>query len=202
MASPSTIVWMVRHTAAEGSEGRCCGRWDVPLSDEGIRQAHRVAHMLQSEPFTQVYSSSLMRAVQTARIIAEPRHLAVEPVADLAEIHFGDLESLTYSEIERQFPEVFRSWMRSPTEIEFPNGESFARMRARIWRAMESLISRHTDETILIVSHAGVIRVLLGRALGMPDDMIFRLSQNYGAINRIDYLESGPIVQLVNGSPL
>jgi len=158
--------------------------------------------MLQSEPFTQVYSSSLMRAVQTARIIAEARHLAVEPVADLAEIHFGDLESLTYSEIERQFPEVFRSWMRSPTQIEFPNGESFARMRARIWRAMESLISRHTDETILIVSHAGVIRILLGRALGMPDDMIFRLSQNYGAINRIDYLESGPIVQLVNGSPL
>src|SRR5262245_10587510 len=132
MASPSTIVWLVRHTAAEGSEGRCCGWWDVPLSDEGIRQAKRVAHMLQSEPFSQVYSSSLMRAVQTARIIAEPRGLTVEPVADLAEIHFGDFEGLTYSEIERQYPEVFRSWMRSPTGTEFPNGESFDRMRTRI----------------------------------------------------------------------
>jgi phosphoserine phosphatase len=195
---PGTTVWLVRHAAAAGAEGRCYGRLDLPLSEQGIRQAHEAARVLKDEAIAHTYSSKLSRAVETAGILAEPHGLAVHTIADLAEIHFGDLEGLSYDEIETRYPEVFRSWMSTPTETEFPNGESFVRMRARVLPAMNDLIARHQNETILVVSHAGPIRVLLGAALGMPEHLIFRLEQKHAALNRIYYADAEPIVQLMN----
>ena len=69
----------------------------------------------------------------------------------------------------------------------------------RVNAALDLLLSRHRNESIAIVAHSGVIRLLLGQALAMSNDQIFRLSQRYGAINRIKYSEHGPIVELVNG---
>jgi broad specificity phosphatase PhoE len=169
------------------------------LSEQGVQQAHDAARALAGEAIAHIYSSKLSRAVETARILAKPHGLAVQTIADLAELHFGDLEGLSYDEIETRYPEVFRSWMSTPTETEFPNGESFAQMRARVLPAMDDLIARHQNESILVVSHAGPIRVLLGAALGMPDDLIFRLEQKHAGINRIYYADAGPVVQLVNG---
>jgi alpha-ribazole phosphatase len=197
MAPPT--VWLVRHAAAAGTDGRCCGSLDVPLSEHGVRQAHEAARTLQPEPISHAYSSNLSRALETARILAAPHGIAVQAMAGFAEMHFGDLEGLSYAEIEARYPDVFRSWMSNPTETEFPNGESFVRMRTRVLRAMDLLVSRHENATILVVSHAGPIRALLSAALGMPDHLIFRLEQKHTAINRIRYEDSGAIVQLMNG---
>jgi alpha-ribazole phosphatase/probable phosphoglycerate mutase len=131
--------------------------------------------------------------------MAEPHGLRVCSLEGLAEIHFGDIEGLTYHDIEQRFPAVFRSWMDQPTETKFPNGESFAEMRARVLAVLASLLSRHAGESIAVVTHAGVIRVLLGQALSIPDTHIFRLAQREGAVNRIDYFEHGAVVELLNG---
>ena len=125
--------------------------------------------------------------------------LALNVLEDFGELDFGDLKGMTYDEIQNREPEVFQSWMTSPTETQFPNGESFRRMSARVVKAFDSLLSRHTGESIAIVAHAGVIRILLGKALAIPDNEIFRLAQHYGAINRIRYSDHGPIVELING---
>jgi alpha-ribazole phosphatase/probable phosphoglycerate mutase len=197
---PSTTVWLVRHGLAEGSQGRCCGRYDQPLSSEGVLQSQRIAEYLGRRPISQVYSSKLQRALQTARIVAEPHGLEVCALEELAEIHFGDIEGLTYPDIEERFPEVFRSWMNQPTQTKFPNGESFAEMRERVLGVLASLLSRHPHQSVAVVTHAGVIRVLLGQALSIPDTHVFRLAQREGAINRIDYFEHGAIVELLNAA--
>jgi len=72
-------------------------------------------------------------------------------------------------------------------------------MRVRVLGVLELILSRHPKETIVIVTHAGVIRLMLATALSMPDDQIFRLAQDYGAINRIKYFIHGPVVELMNG---
>lgn len=194
-----TTVWLVRHGLPDAVEGRCYGRYDVPLSPEGILQAENVARGLAKESIAHIYSSGLRRALDTARIIAEPHGLTVQTMDELAEIDFGHFDGLTYEEIEKQSPDVFQSWMARPTEIQFPNGESFREMSLRVNGAFDVLLSRHHNQSIAVVAHAGVIRIILCKALSIPEKEVFRLAQRYGAINRITYSEYGPVVELMNG---
>jgi alpha-ribazole phosphatase len=197
--SDATIVWLVRHGLPDDVAGRCHGRLDVPLSAKGIAQAKKTAARLAQENISALYSSALRRAVETARILAEGLRLGTTTMDALAEIDFGDFEGMTYDDIQQRYPEAFDRWMRYPTEAQFPNGENFGDMRKRVNGALDLLLQRHRNESVAIVAHSGVIRLLLGQALSMPADQIFRLSQGYGAINRIRYSENGPIVELVNG---
>ncbi|HEY2380659.1 MAG TPA: alpha-ribazole phosphatase [Terriglobia bacterium] len=199
LTTNDTTVWLVRHGLPEGVEGRCHGRLDVPLSAEGIVQARETAARLAEQDLSAVYSSGLRRAIETARILADRLRLDIRTMEGLAEIDFGDFEGMTYEDIQQQYPEAFESWMRHPAEAQFPNGESLSGLAARVNTVLDSLLSRHRNESIAVVAHSGVIRYLVGQALSMPKDQIFRLSQRYGALNRIRYSEHGPIVELVNG---
>jgi alpha-ribazole phosphatase len=194
-----TTVWIMRHGEADGMNGRCCGRYDAPLSVEGVEQAKRVAAQLARESISHMYSSNLQRAFKTAQIVAEPHGLAVETIEELAEMNFGDLEGMTYEEAEQRFPAVFQSWMTRPTETQFPNGESFHQMNERVLGAFDSLLHHHRNQSIGIVAHAGVNRIVLRRALSIPGDEMFRLAQKHCAINRVRYVEEAPIVELING---
>jgi alpha-ribazole phosphatase len=195
----STTVWLVRHGEAEGVSNRCCGHADPPLSAQGVAQANAVAGRLAAERISRVYASTSSRAVETAQILAQPHRLPVQPVPDMREIHFGDLEGRTFDEIERRWPDIFQSWMTRPMETHFPNGESFVQMRRRALEALNSLLNRHKNEAIAVVTHAGVIRAVLASALSIPDPEIFRLGQNHGALNRVHYSDNGPVVDLING---
>jgi alpha-ribazole phosphatase len=195
----ATTIWLVRHGLPDGVAGRCHGRLDVPLSAEGIAQAKKTAARLARENISAVYSSGLRRAIETAHILAEELRRDVTTIGALAEIDFGDFEGMTYEDIRQRYPEAFEHWMRNPAEAQFPNGENFTGMARRVNGALDLLLRRHRNESVAIVAHSGVIRLLLGQALSMPNDQIFRLSQDYGAINRIRYSEHGPIVELVNG---
>ena len=101
-----TTVWLVRHGLPDAVDGRCYGRYDVPLSPKGILQAENVARGLAKESMAHIYSSGLRRALDTARIIAEPHGLTVQTMDELAEIDFGHFDGLTYEEIEKQSPDV------------------------------------------------------------------------------------------------
>jgi len=195
----ATTVWLIRHGLTEGADNRCCGQYDVRLSTGGIQQAKTIAARLAHESIAHFYSSHLTRAVETARIVAEPHGMPFHIMNDLAEINFGDLEGLRYEEIEKRFPEIFRSWMTSPTETAFPNGENFTQMSARVLGAADFLLCRHRNECVAIITHAGVIRLILAQALCIPGNQIFKLAQGYGAINRIEYFQDGPVVALMNG---
>lgn len=195
----ATTVWLVRHGSTEGADGRCCGRLDVPLSPEGIVQARETAARLAQEEVCAVYSSGLRRALETGQILADALRVSLTPLETLAEIDFGDLEGMTYEDVQHHYPEVFERWMTQPTNTQFPNGESFADMRDRVNSTVDALLRRHRNQSIAIVSHSGVIRFLIGRALSMPADQMFRLAQRHAAINRIKFTLEGPIVELING---
>jgi alpha-ribazole phosphatase len=195
-----TIVWLVRHGLPEGMEGRCYGQTDVPLSAQGMQQASAIATQLATERLTHIYSSPLRRALDTARVIAEQHHAPVEILHGISEIHFGDFEGLRYEEIQMRYPATFQSWMEKPTETQFPKGEHFRDLRQRVLAALDLMLTRHQGCSIAIVSHSGVIRLLIAKALSIPDSEMFRLAQRYAALNRIDYFEHGAMVQLMNGA--
>jgi alpha-ribazole phosphatase len=194
-----TRVWLIRHgEPAEELRNRCYGSLDAGLSQRGRAQMAEIAQYLKLETIAAVYTSPSSRALDSARIIAAERSCRFEIVKDLREIHFGDFEGLPYAEIASRYPDLYRQWMEKPTEVKFPNGESFAEMRVRIFRAFEEIHRESNGQTIAIVSHGGVNRILVGWALGMPDHCIFRLAQDYAAINLLQFEEGLPIVRLLN----
>jgi alpha-ribazole phosphatase len=193
-----TRVWLIRHgEPTEEVRQRCYGSLDVGLSEKGREQMKYVAACLKSEPIAAVYTSPLSRAREGAAILAAALR-PVEVVEDLREIDFGDFEGLSYDDIAVRYPDAYRRWMEMPTEVSFPNGESFTEMRFRVLKAFESIHNERGGQTIAIVSHGGVNRILLADALQLPNQGIFRLAQDYGSINLVAYGPGFPVVQLLN----
>ncbi|MSO23449.1 MAG: alpha-ribazole phosphatase [Acidobacteria bacterium] len=200
ISSPAiSRMWLVRHGETESeARGRCYGRLDLALSLKGRRQAELVAQRLSKESLAAIYASPRRRARESAAPIGAVHDLPVEVLEELCEINFGDFEGLTYEEIQRRYPERYRHWMEHPTEIQFPNGESFTEMRNRVVNTAATLRECHLGESIAIVSHGGVNRILLAEALGVAPANIFRIAQRYAALNLISYSENMPLVELVN----
>ncbi|MGH9771102.1 MAG: alpha-ribazole phosphatase [Candidatus Acidiferrales bacterium] len=199
LPSPSD-VYLIRHgETANEFRDRCYGLLDVPLSPTGVDEVHELAELMRNCNFAAIYSSPRSRCVQTSEIIASHQSCAVTTIPELTELNFGEFEGKLYCEIERTHPELYAMWMRDPTEVQFPGGESFSQMCERVLSTLRSLRQQHAGNSIAIVSHAGVNRIILADALGMPAANIFRLAQRYAAINMIRYHGEYAVVELMNG---
>ena len=191
---------LVRHGEPETTtRGRVYGRLDVSLSQRGEEQMKETAKRLESAPLAAVYSSPRTRAIESARPVAGHQELEVHLDERLREIDFGSFEGLSYDEVSARYPDLYSGWMNRPTEVEFPGGETFAEMKSRVLGAVAELRRRHPKECVAIVAHGGVNRIVLAAALGLPDEAIFRLGQDYAGLSVIDYFESECVVRLLNG---
>jgi alpha-ribazole phosphatase len=196
----TTRIWLIRHGEPAGVRGRCYGKLDVGLSPAGREQMERTAACLNAEHFDAIYTSPRLRT-ESARILAADRDCSPREDAGLCEIDFGDFEGLTYDEIAARYPELYRQWMDAPTQVQFPNGESFEAMRQRVLRTLEAIRENHEGRTLAIVTHGGVIRILLAWILQMPDRNLFRLAQDYAAMNLFTWVDGVPVVQSMNIRP-
>jgi alpha-ribazole phosphatase len=195
----ATRLVLVRHAETEESaRGRCYGRLDVGLSPEGRRSSEELGAVLAATPLVAVYSSPLLRSLDTATAIATAQ--ALEPVVEdrLREIDFGELEGLTYDEIQDGWAELYRAWMERPTQVTFPGGEGFADLRDRVLSVIGAIRERHEGEAVGVVAHGGVVRVVLREVLELPDGAIFRLGLDFGGVTVVDWLDGTPVVRCVN----
>ncbi len=211
-----TRIYLIRHGETEDADSRRYkGHIDVPLSENGIQQIKRVADYIMRDgnvgarravplrngcggPLTSVYCSDLSRAIKSAEIIAAPFGLKPEIVEDLKERSFGVWEGMTFDEIKEKWPDAFNSWAANPLKFSPMDGESTIELRDRVIKAFEEIMKKHNGQNIVIVSHGGVIRVLLSEMLGMPLENIFRIEQSYAALNVIEIWDY-PVVKLING---
>lgn len=195
----TTRVWLIRHSEPERRvRGRCYGSLDVALSPEGRNQMEQVARELKTEPLAAIYSSPQLRAKESARILASHHACCYEENPGLREFNFGDFEGKTYDEIAELYPDLYRQWMDSPTTICFPNGESFPEMRVRVLEALKTILHQRDGQTVAIVTHGGVIRIAIAWVLDMPDQYLFRLAQDYAAMNLLTWVDGIPRVESLN----
>jgi len=140
---------MVRHGETEsGSTLRYWGQSDVKLSAVGLRQAERLRHRLATEKIDAIYTSYLSRASVTAKTIAK-------------------VEGLTFDEVSRFYPEVAKTWVNQSLSLDFPDGENFEKFNNRVSKFLSRLDKHTSEETILIVAHAGPLRLLICHLLGI-----------------------------------
>ncbi|MEW6602498.1 MAG: alpha-ribazole phosphatase [Nitrospirota bacterium] len=202
-----TRVYLIRHGETEGAESRRYkGHIDVPLSENGIEQIKKVAeylhqnteHRTQSTDLKAVYTSDLSRAIRSAEIIAGCHGLKPVVVKELKERSFGVWEGMSFDEIKEKWPDAFDSWASDPLMFSPMGGESTLQVRDRVMTAFNEITAGHRDENIAIVSHGGVIRVVLCELLGVPLNNIFRIDQNFAALNIVEMWDY-PVVRMING---
>jgi broad specificity phosphatase PhoE len=196
----ATRLVLVRHTEpAEEVVGRCYGSLDVPLSEAGHAHAHDLARRLAALDVALVLTSPRIRAVDTAAPIARAHGLVAECVDALRELDFGAIEGRTYDDVQAELPELWEEWMTRPTEVTFPGGESHHDLRVRVGEVVDRVRRSHALQTVVLVTHGGVVRTIVVDALGMPPEHLFRLDQRHGAVNVIDWFDDTPVVRIVNG---
>jgi len=196
-----TTLYLIRHGETEGGEvRRYKGSIDVPLSANGIDQMRRVSQRIAADTILKaLYSSDLVRAKKSAEIIGEPHGLRAEVIPGLRERSFGIWEGMSFDEIREKHPLEFEAWAGNPLEFSPMGGETTLEVSARCMEALNSLLNDHRGEPIAVVSHGGIIRIILCHMLGMPLGNIFRIDQDYGALNVIEISDHYPVVRMING---
>jgi len=190
---------LVRHGDTElNSRERYWGQTDIELSAAGLRQAEKLRDRLAAEKIDVVYSSGLQRASLTAKIIASRHQLDVITCAELRETNFGKIEGLTFDEVSRLYPELTELWVNWSLQLKFPDGESVDELNSRVSKFLDRLKKHAPDETILIVAHAGPLRLLVCRLLGIELQHWRQIRINLASLSIVETYPQGAVLSLLN----
>ena len=195
-----TLLVLVRHgQTAWNRHERFRGQADIPLDDCGLAQAARTGrHIAALWQPAAIYASPLCRTRQTAAAIAQHFDLPVQSHPGLLDIHYGDWQGLTPDEVAARWPSEFEQWHHAPATVQIPGGESLEILRERGMDAVRTLAARHTSETIVLVGHTVINRVLLLSMMGVGLEAFWRLRQDPCAINVVEAGAQGYVLCLVN----
>lgn len=183
-------IYLIRHARPEieSSSSFCISGTDIPLSEAGRQEALSLQRWFRTIDVSIVYSSPLMRCIDTACIMSN-ECAPVYTVDCLHEISVGEWEGLSFDEIRQRYPRLYAERGKNPAEVPPPGGETVATAAMRLENAIKE-ISEQVEGNITIVAHAGVNRSFLCRVLALPSNKVFDIPQPYCAINTL-YLENG-----------
>jgi alpha-ribazole phosphatase/probable phosphoglycerate mutase len=173
-------AFFIRHAETEMA-GRFCGHSDPELNAQGRTQLASLADQLSAEPIDTVYSSDLRRASATAQAIASVREIPQVIRPALREIDFGQWEGLSWEQIEQMDPEYARTWIARYPHLPAPSGETFQAFEARVLREVNHLLDGNRGP-IAVVTHGGVLRVVLRHLCGCSDEEAWQQTQAYCSI--------------------
>lgn len=183
-----TTVLLIRHGETEWNLlGKFQGCTDIALSQDGIKQAEALRDRLKGD-FDYIYSSPLMRANETAKILASEYNKEVEVVQDIREINFGEWEGLTIKEIAEKYPEIFKVWRTDKIEAKFCGGDSSilnASLRAK--KSIMDIVKKHEGKKIAIVAHGGIIKAGLIGLFEWDMSMYHKIALGNTCINTIRF---------------
>ena len=179
---------LMRHGVTDMA-GRFCGHSDPPLNNSGRAQIERATSLLATRPDV-VFTSDLLRARESAQILAARFGVPVQISPGLRESHFGAWENLSWREIEQRFPAESKTWMDNFPAGVIPAGERYDVFVDRVKREMDFLVVQAEANAVIAVTHAGFIRTVLTERYGTAADEAFRLSGEYGAIIDLSQAEA------------
>ena len=194
----SRVLYLARHgELAIDEHRRFIGQMDIPLSARGREQARGLGQICCRFPIAQIYCSDLSRSRETAALIADDVAVPVIEHSGLREISLGLWEGCEMADIAKRYRSEFNRRGEDLEHYRPPGGESFADCRLRVLAALEDILTGSSRD-ILIAGHAGVNRVILCHALGIPLANVFRIGQTYGCLNILECRAAGYCVKLLN----
>ncbi len=162
-----TRLYLIRHGQSAGNaEGRFGGHSATPLSELGLYQAELTAQSLAKEKIGAIYSSDLLRAIQTAEPLAKTINQEIITTDDFRERHVGVLEGLTFDEAKNQYPKDYYALVNRKISHVITNGESYRQLLNRTTRAIRKILREHRGQKVVIYSHTGAICFMTLQLLG------------------------------------
>jgi broad specificity phosphatase PhoE len=190
---------LVRHGITElNSTRRFAGHIDVDLSAEGLRQAEKLRDRLDEVKIDTVYCSDLKRALATAEVISSGCDVKITSCSELREMNYGEAEGLTLEEIRRRYPRLAEAVIDPGLELNFPGGENFKEFIARTIKFLDRLNKHTVEQTILIVSHNGPLRVLVCNLLGIGESKWRQFRCDNASLSIVETYPQRAILSLLN----
>lgn len=191
----STHVLLIRHGQSEGNaERRFGGHTATPLSPRGRRQAQALARALKDEGLTALYSSDLVRALETAEPLATLTGLPINSTTAFRERSVGVMEGLTFENAAQHHPEQYAALLRRDFEHVLTGGESYRQLLDRAWQKLDEIIAQNVGGKIAVFSHTGTICILALHLMGALDapelKPVWITSANCG-VTRFELVEDG-----------
>lgn len=184
------VIYLVRHgLSVWNGEKRVTGQCDPALADEGRAQAARLHTALSAEPLHAIFTSTRQRSVATAEPLAAARALVIQRLEDLNEQHFGVLEGRYRDARDPEAQRLWQARQAADEDYALPGGESFAALRARVSRALTTILAAAAHGPVLIVGHRHTNRALLCALLGWSHEQARGAQIRHHYIHRI---ECGP----------
>jgi len=164
-----TTLHLIRHGQTNWNlEGRIQGQTDSILTNNGLQQAQQRALELRDIPFTAAYSSSSIRAHDTAKAILQHHDVSLSLRDDMREIFLGSWEGNLYKDIEIQQPDNHRHFLKDPSCFNLDGAETFYQVQERASAALNTIVSQHPEEEVLLVSHGVWIKTILAHIEKRP----------------------------------
>lgn len=192
-----TEIILVRHGQTEWNRiERFRGHTDVPLNETGLAQAEATGKRIFAEfnPVA-IYSSPLSRAVKTAEAIGKHFDIPIQPHPGLLDINYGEWHGLTPAEARLRWPVQVDNWYNHPDQALIPGGETLADLCRRAMQTVQELADQHAGETIVLVGHTVINRIILLGVLGLGNERFWHLKQDTCAIN-VFHAENGDFVMV------
>ena len=198
-----TRILLIRHAPVASTGKVLYGRQPGHhLTEEARAATTKLARRLSKTALQAVYCSPLERTVETAALVAAPHNLSPDVEERIIEVNYGEWTGQELKELYK-LPE-WKTVVHQPSRMRFPGGESLAEAQLRGASACEALAGRHPDGTIAIVTHADIIRLVLGFYLGQPLDLLSRLTVAPTSVSVLDISKKGAVTIVAintNGDP-
>lgn len=194
-------LYWIRHGETEWNRTfRLQGTSDIPLNEAGLRQAERLAKTI-SEPLSAIFCSPLLRARQFAEPLAARQGLKPVVFEPLAEMSFGNWEGKTYGELSQEEQARLVAWGREPHKLSPPGGESLLSVAGRVEKALADITGKLSEnDRAAVVTHGGVIRVMVSIILGAPLSAAGKVAVDPGSVTVIERGFNGWRLTLLNGT--
>ncbi len=187
------LLYLIRHGQTDWNcERRCQGFTDSELNVAGERQAELLARFLSGIKVEAIFSSTLKRASETARIIARYHDAPLRTSDAFRELNQGQFEGLTLSELFSRHAEFLERWLHDPADLVLPGGESMREMQERAWAALGEIVQTYPSGNVILVSHNLCNLALLCRLMNLELINFRRLRQDECALNLIEFGERWP----------
>lgn len=182
-------MYLARHGETDyHRHNRILGRKDEGLSHCGRLQAEKLADYFSRRKLDAIFSSPLLRCLETAEPVSRLKGLPVRKVEGLVEIDMGLWDGKSLEEIFREDPGMASAWLERPGSVTIPGGENFESVRKRSVEAVKKILGE-IDEAgeVLVVSHGGPIRTILCEALGLDTDLMFKMRIDLCSVSAVSF---------------
>ena len=197
-----TRLFLLRHGEVEERYHRVFGgRIDMELSPKGHDQAKVLAEFLRRRPIDAIYASPMRRAQQTLAPLAGhcPKPAVVKP--EFREVDFGDWTGLTWEQVHSQHGISAFFWLDQIHKAAIPNAETGESFRARVEPALRQIVSDHAGQSVAIVCHGGVVRMMLSILLDLPLPRMASFEIDYASLTQVEHHAHATEVTLLNLTP-